>query len=239
MTTLRHILTLLALAITCAAGGPGSRLMTAAGASEANWWEAGGATGCVAAYQPKGAASQAASYVNLANPGTYDAAPGNAPTWNTATGWAFNGSNQYLTTGVVPDGSYSVAIRFAACSTNNDGYLIGANVVTPSQIRYGFKPRASADNHAHEKGPYGFWKNVAGRLTAGTVVMAGTVAYLDGVSDVTGLTASTAITNPFDIGRYSGFAAQYGQGQVVALAIYDNSLSVDEVVAITNAMNDL
>jgi len=31
MPTLRHILTLLALAITCAAGGPGSRLMTAAG----------------------------------------------------------------------------------------------------------------------------------------------------------------------------------------------------------------
>ena len=31
------------------------------------------------AYQPKGAASLAASYFNLANPGTYNAAPGTAP----------------------------------------------------------------------------------------------------------------------------------------------------------------
>jgi len=38
------------------------------------WWLSGGiaAANCVAAYQPKGAASLEASYVNLANPGTYN-----------------------------------------------------------------------------------------------------------------------------------------------------------------------
>ena len=67
--------------------------------SSANWWEAGGATGAVAVYQPIGAASLAASYVNLANPGTYDAAPGVAPTWASA-GWTSNGT-EYLGYGSV------------------------------------------------------------------------------------------------------------------------------------------
>lgn len=53
----------------------------------APWYLAGGAPTPIAVYQPKGAASLAASYVNLANPGTYDAAadvPGyGAPTWTT------------------------------------------------------------------------------------------------------------------------------------------------------------
>ena len=35
------------------------------------WWDLNGTiTSCIAAYQPKGAASYAASKVNLANPGT-------------------------------------------------------------------------------------------------------------------------------------------------------------------------
>jgi hypothetical protein len=73
-----------------------------AAAAAVPWWLAGGvaAANAIAVYQPKGAADLAASYVNLANPGTYDAAPGTAPTFDAATGWTFNGSTQYLTTGV-------------------------------------------------------------------------------------------------------------------------------------------
>ena len=43
-----------------------------------NWWVVAGRT-CVVAYQPKGAATYAASLVNLANPGTYDAVEVDAP----------------------------------------------------------------------------------------------------------------------------------------------------------------
>lgn len=69
-------------------------------AAAAGWWQVAGQT-CAAAYQPIGAASLAASYVNLANPGTYNAAPGVAPTL-AAGGWSFDGLTQYLTTGIVP-----------------------------------------------------------------------------------------------------------------------------------------
>jgi len=60
------------------------------------WWLAGGIhpSQVVAAYQPKGAVSLEASYVNLANPGTNDATVGVAPTLN--DGWVFDGLTQYL-----------------------------------------------------------------------------------------------------------------------------------------------
>ena len=55
--------------------------------SDANWWQSGGASGCVAAYQAKGAANYAASLVNLANPGTLDLTIAVAPSWTAAAGW--------------------------------------------------------------------------------------------------------------------------------------------------------
>ncbi len=65
-------------------------------ASGGGWWDLSGTiTTCVAAYQPKGAASLAASYVNLANPGTNNAAEGSAPSFSSA-GWTFNGTSNYL-----------------------------------------------------------------------------------------------------------------------------------------------
>ena len=85
-----------------------------AAAAAVPWYLAGGAPAPIAAYQPKGAASLAASYVNLANPGTYDAAPGVAPTHASATGWTFNGNTQYLTTNVATSGSaWSIVLRYA------------------------------------------------------------------------------------------------------------------------------
>src|SRR4030042_328416 len=64
------------------------------------WYLSGGIpkADCLAAYQPKGAASYAASKVNIVNPGTYDLTDGAAfPTWDVVNGWTFaDGSLQYL-----------------------------------------------------------------------------------------------------------------------------------------------
>lgn len=76
----------------------------------------------MAAYQPVGAASLAASYVNLQNPGTYDAAPGVAPTFDTAEGWVFNGSTQWLDSGITRGSGYTMIVRVYATS---DGVPMG------------------------------------------------------------------------------------------------------------------
>jgi len=103
--------------------GYGQRIIEAdAGVAAVNdWWTVAGKT-CVAAYQPKGAASLAASYINLANPGTNNAAPGTAPDWDSTNGWKFNGSDDYLTTGLGPRATWSVLLQFSNMSSNNSTY---------------------------------------------------------------------------------------------------------------------
>ncbi len=85
------------------------------------WWLAGGIpqSACVAAYQPKGAASYAASLVNLANPGTYNAAAGNAPDWDASNGWMFVKANSnYLKTNINPVDGWSVTVRYSNYVSN-------------------------------------------------------------------------------------------------------------------------
>ena len=80
--------------------------------------------GLLAAYQPIGAANLAASYVNLANPGTYNLTLGVEPAFDTTTGWKGNGSTTYLKTGIIglPNNAWSMM----ACYTSiTKGDLFG------------------------------------------------------------------------------------------------------------------
>jgi hypothetical protein len=74
--------------------------------SEGGWWVVGeiSASNAIAAYQSKASASLAASYSNLANPGTYNLTATVAPTWDTTSGWIFTGT-QFLKTGIQPSDS--------------------------------------------------------------------------------------------------------------------------------------
>ena len=120
----------------------GSGLMTHRAAS--GWWLSGGisAANCKAAYAPKGAASLVASYSNLNAPGTNDAAPGTAPTWDATNGWIFNGTNQYLTTGIVPAAGYSMIVRFS--NLTSDGYLAGTQQTAAPRF-FQLLPRATGN----------------------------------------------------------------------------------------------
>jgi len=86
------------------------------------WYLAGGIlpASVNVAYLPQGAANLAASYINLANPGTHDAVPGVAPTLD-ARGWVFNGITQYLRTGSVIT---HTAIIFYDYLGGNGAYIV-------------------------------------------------------------------------------------------------------------------
>lgn len=92
----------------------------------ANWWEAGSAPAPVAVYQPKGAASLAASYVNLVNPGTSDIDPQVAPGWSSEAGWSSDGT-QWLKAvtdfSLAADQSQAVLVRYSGAS--NTALLVG------------------------------------------------------------------------------------------------------------------
>ena len=198
---------------------------------------------CVAAYQPKAAASLAASYVNLANPGTYDAAPGVAPTWASATGWAFNGSTQWLNTGVVPtlNGSWTMLIRYVYSSGGNYPTVAGQreNVSTFPDLAI------CVDNGATGTSNQTVFRNshVTGfsttpRLGSGVACIAGNKAYWNG-SNIGTLTVGSATgTRAIYIGAQNevGSPSYKFPGTVQALAIYNATLTAGEVATVSAAM---
>lgn len=204
------------------------------------WWRAAGATDPVAAYQPKGASSQANSYINLANPGTYNlSAPGNAPTWDATNGLKFNGSNQYLTTGVAPetDQTWSMIVRFS--NVTSDGTLVGAG-----RPEYTIQLSARFNSNSIRVYSNGGVSSVtpAGGVTAGVMCVAGRSCYLDGVSEGTIAVGTAAVVMPvIYVGsrQYISSPQLYQAGYVQALAIYDYTLTGAQVAAVTAAMQKL
>lgn len=201
------------------------------------WYRAGGAPAPVAAYQPKGAASYAASKVNLANPGTNDATEGVAPSWSAATGWTFNGSTQWLDTGYTPA---NVQTRTVICQFSNvtvAGFGALAAVMDATQSFYfGVVPWRSDTN----KIGYGNTVNKSGAAaaTSGNVAVAGAYGYANGGVDSSAITfTSFAPPTTMHIGRLSnGTNHYYLSGKIQALAIYNVTLTAPQVAAVSAAM---
>jgi hypothetical protein len=206
-----------------------------------DWWLAGGVapTCIVAAYQPLGAVDLAASYINLANPGTYDAAPGVAPTHNPATGWTFDGMTTYLETGIVPAGdqSWSVIVRFS--DITGDGFFIGGYNNNNSDE---FSIWINAPVIAAMNGNCGPGANMP-QPTSGVYCMSSILLYRDGVVEpnTIGIGNALAPIPPLFIGAENWLNGSYGPqlflpGKIQALAIYSCTLTAPQVLAITNAM---
>jgi hypothetical protein len=66
-------------------------------------------------YMPVVASSLADSYINWHTPGTYNLSGGDAPAFDRANGWVFNGSSDYLPTGWTP---------------SSDSTFVGLNSIT-------------------------------------------------------------------------------------------------------------
>ena len=203
-------------------------LAKTSGAAPVDWWESGGATGAVAAYQPIGAASLAASYTNLANPGTNDAAPGIAPTWDAVNGWSgFNANSAYLTTGISPTSSSTVLFRFSDAVNDTDNlYLFGMAFfyLTP------YRDISSGTKYSNG----GSINLVDGGTLAGVLGIAGNRAYKNG-SDVGEIPAGASPSLAIEIGRYTGLGL-HTKAKIQAVAIYSSTLTAPQVAAVSAAM---
>lgn len=215
-----------------------------AAVAAAPWWLAGGvaAANAVAVYKPIGSASLAASYDNIAAPGngladgTYDAAPGTAPSFDAATGWTFAAaSTQYLTTGVVPklNQSFSMIARFSDIA--NGGILCGMT----SQAGNGFLLwPVQTTNHRYYNGSF---RSIAGAVTAGVMAVVGASGYLNGIEKTTTIPGGIDnATVDIYIGAYNlnnlNSPASPIDAKVQAFAIYNTTLTAGQVLAISTAM---
>lgn len=215
--------------------------MASAGAA-VPWYLAGGvaAANCKAAYQPIGAASLAASYTNLANPGTYDAAPGTAPSHASATGWTFNGTTQYLDTGYAPpnQAAISMLVRFSdGITTGGGGSLL--LVTSNGALNLGLTSYSSLFGTAWFVANGG--SSTPAGVASGVLGMTGTQGYLNGAAYGASYTGTGAASHrTFYIGAYHGASPSFfWPGKVQAVAIYSVNLTVAQMLAISTAMAGL
>lgn len=210
------------------------------------WWLAGGipAGSCVMAYQPIGASDYAASKVNLAIPGMYNAKDGAAyPTWANLTGWTFNGSTQYLTTGyIVPNNqTHSMFVRYIwdVPTGNSDAISFARTVGGANTCDFAIYI-GSPTTFSYYSGSY---VNQTIAHNSGTAGVAGNLGYFDGSAYATPITAGagTQLTEQ-PIGCLmiaDGTRSLYFPGKIQAYCIYSIALTQSQVAALTAAMNAL
>jgi hypothetical protein len=202
-----------------------------------SWWDPNGEGLSVwAAYEPKGAASLAASYTDMSGNGN-DAGVGVAPTWDTTNGWKFNGSTQYLTTAFAAqnDQSQSILIQYTNwSSTTSNDYLAGSQ--DGSNRWFGVFGHSGNDVISYVNGQV---VSVAPFLPAGNLGVAGSQGYRNGAAEGGAMGAwGGAAGSAVYIGCRNNsstpdlFSAHYCQ----ALAIYDSVLTAPQMLAIATRM---
>lgn len=202
-------------------------------AAAGGWWLAGGipAANCVAAYQAKGAASYAASKVNLANPGTYTISQiYGSEGWDVNIGWTVQKNKmRMVTTAPISDiNNRTIAVRSVKAEFGKVFENNGSNQWWHNWNNYSYTRNASTTTLSFTQS---LNENHVSIMTAN-----GT--YLDGVFIGSGTLGTDAPGVNTCIGNNlsGGLASEVS---VAAAAIYNINLSLSQIVALTDAMNAL
>jgi hypothetical protein len=200
------------------------------------WWAAGGsAANAYAAYKPIGAASLAASKVNLVSAGSHDLVNGaTPPTWDATNGWIF-GANAYLTSDIQPAGTWTLICRFAGVPASGSENFIfgvfdgGGNEIALAPWNGGAFIRYENPNTV----------SFAPNLTSGVSAIAGANGFRNGTKEVTTLTISPGTSSKvLYVGALNLNGSVYGAlaKNIQAFAVYNATLSDARVAAISTAM---
>lgn len=212
-------------------------LMLVSSGNRVPWYLRGGIplANCIAAYRATGAASQAGSYTNLANPVTYDLTEthgANPVTWDAINGWK-GAVNAYLATGIntAVAGTWSVLIKFTNAQ-NLTEFLFGS---VESTKFWFINPRYASDTVVR----YGLASTTVNRNTpvaAGVLGLCGLQPYRNGVADGAEIvSAPIQLTNVYITNSYGGLAQPF-TGYVQAMAIYNVPLTAPQALAASTAM---
>ena len=217
--------------------GIGVRISGRAVSAGGNWWEAGGGT-CLAAYQPKGAASYAASRSNVASPGTNNLAElGVAPGWNTAVGYTPSGAgNDLLDTGIAPADptGYSLFAQITGATSAN------LRVTVAGALNATYRGIGVFCSYGNQDAARYYCNTSAAQapsLTAGNLGIAGSQGYRNGIADgaAGGVFSGAAGPSIWLLSiNLNGIAWGAFHGNLVALAIYSDT--VPDPLSLATAM---
>lgn len=205
----------------------------------ADWWDPNDEGLCIiAAYQPKGAANLAASYVDLSGNGN-NCGPGVAPGWNAVNGWIFTqASAQFLVTGVVPASGWSGLVQFTNASDpgNAVSQIFGRRTGGINLDRFGVGVFATGPIRFYLSGQQ---VNVATVLPlSANMGIAAQQGYFNGVAEGAPI-APWGPNGASDIyigARNEGVARFFAEVQIQALAIYNCTLTGPQMLAVATAM---
>jgi len=201
-------------------------------AAGGTWWDLNGTiTSCIAAYQPKGAASYAASLTDLSG-NSNDAYEGTTPSWNTATGWT-SSNDAYLKTGISPDDGYSAIVRFTGTGSSIC-YPFGGRKTNNLLDQFLIVAYGSSGERSYRFGTMN--QIFPGGQSSGIMAMAGANCYLNGEAD--GTTAGTMQTPSecYLLGFQSAGSAVLSYCTIAAFALYNAELTSTQIGNITTAM---
>lgn len=205
------------------------------------WYLSGGisAADCLAAWTPVGKSNLANSYINEANPGTYDLSLGVAPEFSNRWGWNFNAitTNQFLKTGLIPTSqNHSYIIKFSDMYDFLDQVLFGSYVAgkylilqsrlntTPKKIQF-----SNCGTSVFTESP---------QMREGTIGMRGLSCYRNGVYKgvVTGGTVPTIQSYIGGLNNNPGLIS-YLQGKISHIAAYNPTITANQLLAVHNKLN--
>lgn len=197
--------------------------------SSGAWWLAGGIdpANCIAAYQPKGAESYAASKLDHTGNGNYATEDGAGPiNWSALNGWA-DKPDAWLGI-VIGLSGYSIVVR--SYTTISSYYSVVADANYPDSPMWGISQawRDYAGNVF-----FGAYKN-AGVSGVGdhVLALAGTNGYVDGVLRVSNAANSRG-------NKIRAFTDRNSGVSIYSYAVYNVTITPAQVSALTDAMNAL
>jgi hypothetical protein len=204
---------------------PSSQAAVAGG----GWWDLSGTiTSCVAAYQPKGAASYAASLVDLSGNGN-NAAEGTSPSWASETGWDFSGDAQLLVPYTGNIGAVIVFAKAAGAGGGDYGNYFNLNHAYTALIQINSNYVGNSINYDWDGTLLSnyFGGNIKVDHTVGMNLVAGTRVdtYFNG-TDVGNIAKTAAINSDgLVIGNRYAAPSRYFGGYIYAIAFYSTGLT--------------
>ena len=196
-------------------------------AAGGTWWDLNGTiTSCLSAFQPKGAASYAASLLDLSGNG-YDAVEGvsrDPSKWDSTNGWqcySHEGNTTFRTSHKGAAGMTGIA-RF---SNANGSYVFAIS------DRWEVDPSGTGITYRNSSAV-----TVSPALTSGIVALTNSKGYRNGTLDTDG------IGNQTDLGKfYIGIGGRETYsfnflGYIQAIAFYSTTLTSTQIADLTTAM---
>ena len=203
------------------------------------WWDPNDEGLCIwSVYQPVGAASFAASLVDLSGNGNNAGDPGGAatPGWTAANGWDFDGIADYLTTTFVPqnDQSQSMLVQHTNAVPSN-GYVFGQ---TDGGVDY-YSLRPERFGSVRYRNGAAETAVVPG-LASGNLGIAGNRGYRNGIAEGAALVAygGGAPVASCAIGALNngGVIGSFDNVEVRAIVLYNCILTAPQMLTVMTAM---